>query len=193
LIQGGRYFALQAQAGAIFFEEFDPVGRRFMGERIPTLEEVLSSVPLSVGLNIEVKTDGDRKRNSAIAAELVRELRAQGSGRRVLLSSFDHAFLKTLHARAPELPIGVLYAAVRDFGALPSTLCRRAGAMTFICSRNQLRRRYCRDARSHGIAVCIYGVDRPEHLRRAVRMGVDGVITNTPQEVRRMLEEGVVS
>jgi glycerophosphoryl diester phosphodiesterase len=166
-------------------------GPRFINEGIPTLEEVLVSVPLRVGLNIEVKTDGDRKRNGAVARELVRQLRTRGSGRRFLVSSFDHAFLRMLHTIAPELPLGVLYTAVRDFATLPSVLSRRTGATAFICSRSQLRRRHCRDAHSRGVAVLVYGVDRAEHLQRALHMGVDGVITNAPHEIRRMLEEGV--
>jgi glycerophosphoryl diester phosphodiesterase len=166
-------------------------GRQFAGERIPTLEEVLESVPLRVGLNVEVKTDGDRRRNDAVAGELVRQLRARGGARRVLVSSFDHGVLRTLHTIAPDLPLGVLYTAVRDFGTPPSVLCRRAGATVFICSRSQLRRRHCAEARSRGTAVLVYGVDRPEQLRHVLRMGVDGVITNTPHEIRRMLEEGV--
>jgi glycerophosphoryl diester phosphodiesterase len=166
-------------------------GSRFSGERIPTLEKVLDSVPPRVGFDIEVKTDGDRKRNGPVAAEIVRLLRAGGSRRSILVSSFDHGFLRTLHGIAPALSLGALYTAVRDFGVLPSRLCRRAGASTFICSRSQLRLRHCRDARQHGIAVVVYGVDRPEHLRRVLRLGVDSVITNVPREVRRMLEVGL--
>src|SRR5512132_2317510 len=38
-------------------------GHRFRRERIPTLHEVFHAVPRSVGINIEVKTDGDSRRN----------------------------------------------------------------------------------------------------------------------------------
>ncbi|HEX7572002.1 MAG TPA: glycerophosphodiester phosphodiesterase family protein, partial [Bacteroidota bacterium] len=76
--------------------------KKFAGERIPTLREVLEGLPVSVGLDIEVKTDGDRRGGIALPESvllLVREARREGT---VVVSSFDHKFLHRLHHLDPS-------------------------------------------------------------------------------------------
>lgn len=158
---------------------------RFAGERIPTLQEVFHRLPVRLGVNVEVKTDGDRRRRTLLASALASLLR--GERRRLLVSSFDHTFLTALHHRAPEIPIGTLYMAVRDLRRRPSVLARRTGASAFICSIAQLRKRFVRDAGDHGMAVLVYGVNTERQLRRAVRLGVDGVITDVPRTMRSLV------
>jgi glycerophosphoryl diester phosphodiesterase len=161
--------------------------RRFAGERIPTLRDVLSGIPVSVGLNIEVKSDGDRRRGVALPESillLVREARREGS---VIVSSFDHAFLRRLHHLDPSLRLGALYIPVRDGLRSPSQIARRTGATVFICGRTQLRGRHMRDARAAGLAVAVYGVNTPAECEAASRAGVDAVITDNPARILRAL------
>jgi glycerophosphoryl diester phosphodiesterase len=164
-------------------------GHEFTGEKIPTLVEVFRAVPTRVGINIEVKTDGDRVRIRAIAQELCRLLGTEPGGRRIIVSSFDHRFLRVFHAGCPGVPLGTLYMTVRDFGRSPSVLCHRTGASTFICSRSQIRLRAVQDAHRHGITVFVYGVERARQAAAMVRYGVDGVMTNHPARIRRALEQ----
>jgi glycerophosphoryl diester phosphodiesterase len=164
-------------------------GREFAGEKIPTLAEVFGAVPTRVGINIEVKTDGDRPRMRVMAQELCRLLGAEPGRRRIIVSSFDHRFLRVFHADCPEVPLGALYMTVRDFGRPPSILCRRTGASTFICSRSQIRLRYVQEAQRHGITVFVYGVERSGEATAMLRYGVDGVMTNSPARIRRILEQ----
>lgn len=161
--------------------------RKFAGERIPTLRDVLDGIPVSVGLNIEVKTDGDRRREVALPESIllhVREARRESS---VIISSFDHPFLRRLHRLDPSLRLGALCVPVRDGLRSPSQIARRTGASVFICSRTQLRTRHMRDARAAGLAVAVYGVNTPADLAPAVRAGVDAVITDNPARILRAL------
>jgi glycerophosphoryl diester phosphodiesterase len=160
-------------------------GERFTGERIPSLRDVLDHLPHRTGVNVEVKTDGDRARRGLLASRLASELRTER--RRLLVSSFDHHFLRIFRRHRPDIPLGVLYMAVRDLRLRPSTLARRSGAGTFICSAAQLRRRFCRDAGQHGMTVLAYGVNTRRHLQRALRLGVHGVITDVPRTIRSLV------
>jgi len=162
-------------------------GDRFAGERVPTLREVLHRLPQRVGVNVEVKTDGDRRRKSLLASRLVSLLRPER--RRLLVSSFDHAFLKTFRQRASGIPTGALYMPVRDLRLRPSTIARRTGAAAFICSIAQLRKRMVRDALDHSITVVVYGVNAERHLRKALRLGVDAVITDHPRKIRSLVTQ----
>jgi glycerophosphoryl diester phosphodiesterase len=161
--------------------------KKFAGERIPTLREVLEGVPVSVGLDIEVKTDGDRRRGTALPESvllLVREARREGT---VVVSSFDHAFLRRLHHLDPSLRLGALYVAVRDGFRSPSQIARRTGATMFICRGTQLRARHMRDARAAGLAVAVYGVNTLADLAAASHAGVDAVITDNPAQIIRAI------
>lgn len=158
---------------------------RFRHEHIPTLQEVMHALPASVGLNIEVKTDGDRR--SGWEAACLAAIRGDKPGRRIIVSSFDHQFLKRLHALDPSIPTGALCMPVRDAVRRPSGMARRLGTSAVICSRSQLRRRFVRNAHRHGIEVFVYGVNTARHLDRARRFGVDGVMTDFPARLRKLL------
>jgi glycerophosphoryl diester phosphodiesterase len=158
---------------------------RFAGEMIPLLAEILQNLRREIGINIEVKTDGDKRRRTMLAVRLAELLRH--SGRTLLVSSFDHVFLRKFHTIAPGLPLGTLLMPVRDARRRPSVITRKTGATMFICSIAQLRRRHMRDAREAGLGVMVYGVTRPRQFRKALRAGVDGIITNHPLKMRKAL------
>jgi glycerophosphoryl diester phosphodiesterase len=163
---------------------FDPA---FAGERIPLLVEVLGSLPPRIGLNVEAKTDGDRKRNGMLACTIASLLRRAPGAREFLVSSFDRGFLSMLRQVAPEIPRGVLYVPLRDRGRSVAVLARSVAAAAFVCSRTQLRARMVVELQRAGIRCMVYGVNTPEHLHRCARFGVDGVITDVPGRLRSLL------
>jgi len=162
----------------------------FAGERVPTLREVLDWLPERLGLNIEVKTDGDRRRGLGLEKLCAVLLKETGIRRKILVTSFDHLFLGRLHHVDPLLSTGVLYGSIRDAGKLPSALARRVGASAFICSRSQLRKRFVDDAHEHRLDVYCYGVNSTAHLAMAQRLGVDAVITDYPDRIIHAVQEG---
>ena len=127
---------------------------RFQGEHVPTLREVMEYLlPLHVNLNIEVKTDGDPRRHTHFEECVILIIMEKGFEDRVLVSSFDHTFLKRMHALFPAIKTGALYHPVRDMRKKPSHLCSRIGASAFICSRTQLpetRHQRCSFAQTGG-------------------------------------------
>jgi glycerophosphoryl diester phosphodiesterase len=164
-------------------------GPRFRGEQVPTLREVMEMLPSRVGLNIEVKTDGDPRPDRALEESLVLIIREQNMTSRVLVSSFDHSHLRRMHTLDPSLPLGVLYVPVRDLVRSPSAMARRCGASAFICSRTQLRKRFIDDAHKHGIVVGVYGVNTAEQYRSMTRYGIDAIVTDDPEKIARLIRE----
>ncbi|MEW6510465.1 MAG: glycerophosphodiester phosphodiesterase family protein [Bacteroidota bacterium] len=161
--------------------------QRFRGERIPTLRQVLEELPPRMGVNIEVKTDGHRRRSRAAADALLATLRAARRTDGIVVSSFDQGFLRRFRRRSPDVPIGALYLPIRDGLRPASSVARRVGGSVFICSRAQLRRRHVRDAHAHGVAVAVYGVNTIAELRHMIEAGVDAVITDFPERIVRAL------
>ncbi|MBX2992889.1 MAG: glycerophosphodiester phosphodiesterase [Bacteroidetes bacterium] len=162
-------------------------GRKFSGERIPSLREVIDILPHHVNLNIEVKTDGETRKRIAFEESLLLVIREKNFARRVLVSSFDHKFLRRYHALDPTMKIGALYFPLRDAARKPSTLARRVGASVFICSVTQLRKSFIDDAERNGIALACYGVNSRRQLAKARQSGVKIVVTDYPKEIRKLL------
>ena len=168
--------------------------RRFRGERIPTLHEVLEEFPRSLGMNIEVKTDGETRKGIALAESVLRAVlefrppgRTESGTGPTFVSSFNHAFLRRLHMLDPSVRTGALYLRIRDGFRPASRIARRAGASVFVCSRAQLRARHIRDARTHDLTVAVYGVNTRRDLAAVRRAGADVVITDYPERIIRAL------
>ncbi len=163
------------------------LGRASSQGRIPRLAVVLLTLPPAIGLNIEVKTDGDRRRSGLMVQRLGELIRERAGKREILVSSFDHRFLRRFHRRFPAVPLAALYLRVRDIGRSPVVLAHRAGARVFVCSRSQFRSRWIRKAHAAGIRVMVYGVETPRQLLPLRQRGVDGVMTDHPVRLRRAM------
>jgi len=164
--------------------------KKFAGEHIPTLRQVFDLLPPHLKLNIEVKTDGEHRRRLAFEESLILLIRERHFVQRVLVSSFDHRFLHRFHNLDPEIPIGALYSPVRDIAKKPSAIARRIGATAFISSIAQLQKRFAENAHANNITLGCYGVNTKKQFEKAMKFGVEIIITDHPREMRRWLDAG---
>lgn len=152
----------------------------FVGETVPTLEQVFAWAGDRLRLNVEIK---------AVAAGLaVIELLQDYPLARVLLSSFDHRLLERLRQQNPGLPLGFL---------VESRFWRRTVRRATRCGAESVHPRYDLLSRSlaaacqrHGLAVHCWTVDRPDVCSSLRRQGVAGVFTNDPALLVRHLRRG---
>lgn len=174
-------------AGAWFSEEF-------AAERVPFLEEALELAAGTVGVNVELKYDSRREDPAPLAGRvgaIVREWsRARGDAGSILVSSFHHGALELWGAAPHGTETGVL---VYPPG-VPTTsgvrFALRIGASFLIYSGGNIRKAFVGRAAAAGLGTLEYTVNSRARLRRSLRLGVDGVITNEPGMVRRALAEG---
>ncbi|MDB6096212.1 MAG: glycerophosphodiester phosphodiesterase, partial [Francisellaceae bacterium] len=82
----------------------------FKAEKIPLLEEVLQLVESQcLNINIEIKPQLELDNQQQVASLMrLLHLHYKNPLNRILLSSFDHEFLKVLKMYAPEFCLGVL-------------------------------------------------------------------------------------
>lgn len=157
------------------------------GEAVPTLADVLDLAgDLGLGVQVELKSPSTYP---GIVGDLLAELRAwvvRGVGRRVppvVVQSFDVVAMKELAARAPHVRVGVLGTPP------PSHLPVLAGWAHQVNPRHvTVDRAYVDRVHAVGLECLVWTVDRAWAMRRAVRLGVDGVITNRPDLLRSVLE-----
>jgi glycerophosphoryl diester phosphodiesterase len=151
----------------------------FAGERIPTLEQAIEVARGQIGLNIELKFNGHDQRLAERVVEIV-EREAFGSD--CLIMSLDYPGLQTVRGLNPGLEIGALVAqSVGDVTALD---------VDFVAFQaSQVTRDIAGQLRSRGKKVHVWTVNEPAEMLRFVNIGVDGIITDAPAVLVRLLGE----
>jgi len=161
--------------------------RSFMGQRIPTLEEILAfSREQDVVFYLEIKYDSAWGMHHALVAALQN---AQNTARTIVIS-FDPATLAALRRLDPSVMIGVLLdRAPRD----PQTDLVKAavdvGARQ-ICPRSSIvTPELVKAAHDSDLHVAAWTVNRAEEMRDLIAAGVDGIMTDFPDRLRAVVED----
>ena len=161
--------------------------RQYMGERIPTLEEILNfSREHDVVFYLEIKFDSAWGMHHALVAALQN---AQNTARTVVIS-FDPSVLVALRRIDPSVMIGLLFEDAKtdvvktavDVGA--RQICPRSAMVT-----PELV------AAAHGadLHVATWTVNKADEMRNMIAAGVDGIMTDFPDRLRAVLEDAKVA
>ena len=152
----------------------------FAGERIPTLDQVLTEVDGRILLNLEIKSEAvDR----GIVAKVASAIQREGMIDQVVVSSFSPTALKEMHSAAPEIRTAVLYNTKFHKGQDSVEIVTDLGARVFNIKRQRLTREMLRRCREHDIPVGIYTVNKPRRMRRLVKKGIDAIFTDHPDRL----------
>jgi glycerophosphoryl diester phosphodiesterase len=100
----------------------------------------------------------------------------------IVISSFDWSLLKDLRKLDETLPLAVLF----DEGNWRQglRLASEISACSFHPSNHQVCRIMVTACRKRFLPVSVWTVDSPERASSLVRMGVSGLFTNDPGELR---------
>jgi len=164
---------------------YDPV---FAGQRIPTLQEVIEAVGRHLLLNIELKIKSWRE--NALAQAVVHIVEEHHLLDRVIVSSFNPLALRQVRNLNPWIPLGLLYAP-----DLPMIL-RRPWSRHLVRPEalhphhSTVDKQYVRWAKAQGYRIHTWTVDDPGRMWQLMRLGVDIIITNQPDQLRQVLFPG---
>lgn len=168
----------------------------------------------TVRFNIETKIFPPRPELTvapeAFAEAVVNAVRAAGMERRATIQSFDWRTLKVVQRLAPELATVALTTQrspqddnvqagrpgpspwlagldVDDFGGSVPRLVQASGARVWSPNYRDLDARGVEEAHALGLAVVPWTANEPEDIARIVDLGVDGLISDYPDRLRRVL------
>ena len=151
------------------------------GERVPTLDQLLDELgPTRVGVQLELKTPSAHPGVVRDLADCLRG-RPQDSAK-VVVQSFDFAAMKELKTRLPEVPVGLLGTPARSNLAALATWADQVNPR-----HTSIDRDYVQLLDDLGLECRVWTVNRGQAMRRALRLGVGGVITDRPQALGRLL------
>lgn len=149
------------------------------GEKIPTLEEVLKFAKNNIFLNIEIKEPD-------IVDKVVGQIETYDMVDEVIISSFYHNAL----VKAKELNPGITTAPL--FMHRPVSIANLAS----ITQSEGLHpwfeyadKSFVNEAHKKNIFVNVWTVDDEETMRKMVKIGVDGIITNDIETLVEVLNK----
>ncbi len=152
--------------------------RRLRRLQLPTLEEVLESLPRTASLNVEIKTPG-------IGREVLALLACHDAAERCVISSFDVPTVRALCDARPQVRTGIVARrAPRDaVGEL-----RRSGAQVLGLHYRAVSATLVGALHRAGLRVVAWTANHPRDLHRLLAFDVDAIITDYPQRLVRLLE-----
>ncbi|MCG5214539.1 glycerophosphodiester phosphodiesterase family protein [Streptosporangium soli] len=158
---------------------------KYKGERVPTLGEALRAMNGSgLGLLLEVK---EPRLYDGVEGRIVDELRRNASWLRpgrLVVQSFDWGSMRTFHRAMPEVPVGLL--GTPATAELPA-LAKFASQIN--PPHADVTPEYVRRVHDLRMDILPWTVDDPEVMRRLISHRVDGVITNKPDVLRRVIQD----
>lgn len=167
---------------------------RFADEPIMTVHDVIRRVDRTgTGLLAEI-SPCDQYRGTSLPEDLLRELRSvPGYLDRALadgalgVQSFDAADAKAFKNAMPEVPVGVLIAGRPSD---PELVALSAWADQVNTSTDVTDAALITRIQELGMTANVWIVNEPSRIRELIDMGVDGLITDSPQTVRQLSTAG---
>jgi glycerophosphoryl diester phosphodiesterase len=206
----------ELRPGSRYAAQF-PDQKAVAGTRIPTLKELIELVRKSgnghVRLNIETKIDPNHPKESLDPDRFVTLLldlvRAEKFEDRVMVQSFDWRTLQLVQKLAPIIPtvyltqqsgleptISLDQATAWTAGfdpaghgkSLPRTI-KAAGGAIWSPYFGDVTAALISESHVFGLQVVVWTVNRPADMKRLIEMGVDGIISDHPDLLRKAAGE----
>lgn len=170
---GGRSFPLRGQ-----------------GVTVPTLQEVFAAMP-DMRFNIDIK-----QAEPSLVKPFCRALRESGMESKVMVASFKSETLEEFRGECAEVATSastsdvLKYLALDAFGmeAARHQTARALQVPEYAFGRRILSREFVEAAHRNRLEVHAWTINDEASLRRMLEIGVDGIITDYPARLLRMLD-----
>lgn len=194
-----------------------PEQRPVDGTSIPRLADLFALVRKSgnatVRFNIETKISPLAPEETTgpedFARKLVAAIREGGMSGRAAIQSFDWRTLAVVQREAPEIPTVYLTSVsgfmdniqatgdspwtaghrARDHGGSIPRMIKAAGGAVWSPYQGDLTRETIREAQTLGLKVVAWTMNEPTGMRRLIEWGVDGIISDRPDLLRKVAGE----
>jgi len=176
-----------------WFVEQDPFGQiaagnvapgelvAYMCGQIPTVHQaLLFTQQANWQVNLELKSPPAPQREFPVVPRLLEIMdELSMNPQQVIISSFDHRYLRQVQALRPQIQVQAL---VHHLEMGPEPEFNTYNAWAEAVDESQIR-----TAIDHGVAVNLYTVNEESEMRRFMAAGVRGIFTDFPQRLKTLL------
>ncbi len=161
------------EVGEWFSEEYK-------GEPIPTLKEVIDLIRGKMKLNIELKAN---KHEKMLAERSLKVVMDNDFLDQVIFTSFKFDEIRKIRALNKEAKVGYI------FGKLPENVDVFTEDVDLLSAHyKSVDAKFVKRAKSNGKEVHVWTVNEPEDMKRMIELGVEAIITNYPDVLRKVLD-----
>ncbi|MGL6023795.1 MAG: glycerophosphodiester phosphodiesterase [Cetobacterium sp.] len=159
--------------------------KKFIGERIPTLEEALDIIPDHLLINIELKEENSRERGSE---NLLLQILKKYQNKNIIVSSFSHNLLHNLKRLDSSIKIGLL---VESHLLNLDKYIENLGfeIIAYHPSKSFIAESDVQYLTSKNIDINVWTVNSIQDAKILKNMGVTRIITNFPKELQETNEK----
>ncbi len=170
---------------------------KFKHEKLPLLEDVLVRYGQKMFLAIEIKSEESGEAVEKLAHEFVRLIKKHNLEKRVIICSFNPFTLNALKRINPNILRAQLYSNFVDEDIpwyqkviLKNLLLNRVADPDILQVRYTLvDAQYVKEKHELGYLIQVWTVNDADEMKRLIRLGVDGIITDKPQLLNRVMTE----
>jgi glycerophosphoryl diester phosphodiesterase len=162
-------------------------GNQFSGEKIPTLKEVLELTRGKMFLNIELKKGNlGRYTMMDLADRSLQEVEEVGMLNQVVFASFDPSAIDRIIGKNPKIPVALIY---NQSWTFPQEVTGGRSVTVLSCSGMVLTQTNITNTHQRGMKVIVWTLNTEEHMEHFLNMGVDGIVTNYPDRLIKILQK----
>jgi glycerophosphoryl diester phosphodiesterase len=151
----------------------------FADERIPTLAEAIETADGRIGLNIEIKLNGHERQ---LVESVVRIIEETGFEEQCIVTSLSHRALREVARLNPELDRG--YIVYQTMGSIDRLDTRHVMLKASLATTMAVNAAHDADKTIH-----VWTVNDPTRMSFMIDRGVDGILTDYPETLVRVLDE----
>lgn len=152
----------------------------FIGERIPTLDEVLEEVKdENVNLIVDIKVL-DPSRNAELAKGVVELIEKHEVEEKAYVQAFEYDVLQEVRKLNPDIKIGlILFLSAGNLAQLDLDF--------YTVRQTMLSERFVENARRLDREVWVWTVNIERNMREVMKYDIDGIITSYPDRLQQVI------
>jgi len=147
-----------------------------LGEKIPTLEEIVELMRGKAQLVIEIKVPRTEEKVLGIIKE-------GGLRNNVLIASFYHPTVKHVKELDSNIKTGII---ISSRPVKPAQLVLNANSDVLFPRYVYVDKEMVREVHKNDLAVYPWTIDDPDEMRSLIEMDVDGIVTNRPDVLKSL-------
>jgi glycerophosphoryl diester phosphodiesterase len=160
--------------------------QKFVGEPILSMREALMFTKENDWqVNVELKDLRGTSGDALIVQKVVETIKEMHMEEQVILSSFNHQYITRAKQLLPELRTGAL---VEWLDLNPLARLRQTGAQSYNPGVRLANPRTVRSIREQGYDVFVWTVNKESSMRKLIKAGVTGIITDFPHVLKTVLD-----
>ena len=152
------------------------------GYFIPTLKEIVDIIPEKIFLNIELKGQDTAFETNKIIINYLNTYNFPVS--KFIISSFIWDELKKIRSFNKDIPIAILVDSLYKIDDAIK-LAKQINAVALNPNKEFITKEIVNKIQSKNIKVYPYTINTPRNIRKMRSMGVDAIITDYPERIKR--------